>query len=70
MGKTHVIYLDKNHPPGGLKRVAEDIRASIRGHVNVKKLYMVPEVPADKQNRIKDYPFSENFLCQLYAWGQ
>mmetsp|Transcript_7299 Transcript_7299/g.10284 ORF Transcript_7299/g.10284 Transcript_7299/m.10284 type:complete len:109 (+) Transcript_7299:2218-2544(+) len=32
---------------------------------------MVPTAPpADKPNRINGFPFSENFVTQIYAWGQ
>ena len=61
-GKNHVIFLDKNHPVNGLKRIVDDIKRYLKGNFNVKKLYMVPD-RGDKPSRIADLPFSENFLC-------
>ena len=59
-----MIFLDKNHPANGLKRVVEDCKAFFHGTVNVKKLYMVPELAsADKPYRLSSkFPFSENFM--------
>ena len=43
--KTHIIFLDKNHPANGLKRVCDDVRKNLAGNVEVRKLYMVPDIP-------------------------
>ena len=58
-----MLFLDKNHPVNGLKRVIEDIRKNIKGNVNIKKLYMIPEMPEGKSSRLSFLPYSENFLC-------
>ena len=71
-GKNHVIFLDKNHPVNGIRRVNEDIRKNFsksRGF-NVRKLYMIPQESTERPSRVKDLPFPENFLFQIYAWGQ
>jgi hypothetical protein len=68
-GKNHVIFLDKNHPVNGIPRVLDDIRKNLRGNIIVKKLYLVPDVSAGKPTRLAEYPFSENFLCQMFSWG-
>ena len=63
-GKNHVIFLDKNHPSNGLKRVIDNIRKGLPGdNVNVKKLYLIPEVPEGSWSRFTQLPFPENFLC-------
>ena len=69
-GSSHVLFLDKNHPVNGIKRAVDDIRKLITGRVNIKKLYMIPEVPADKASRVNFLPYPENFICQFFAWGQ
>ena len=62
-GKNHVIFLDKNHPANGIKRVVEDIRRNFgKSKVNVKKLYLVPENNAATPSRIQGFPFPENFM--------
>ena len=43
-GHTHVVFLDKNHPPnGGIKRALQDIDKFTEkaNGVAVKKLYLV-----------------------------
>lgn len=70
-GQTHVIFLDKNHPANGLKRIVDECKKNLKGNIIVKKLYLIPEdVDSTKRNRVKNMPFSENFVCQLLAWGQ
>lgn len=61
-GKNHVVYLDKNHPSNGLKRVVDDIRKYLKGNVNVKKLFLIPETSSLKPSRVIGLPYSENFL--------
>lgn len=68
--KNHVIFLDKNHPINGIKRAVDDIKKNLKGNIIVKKLYLIPEVPSDKTSRLAELPFSENFIFQMYAWGQ
>ena len=63
-GQTHVIFLDKNHPANGRRRVVDECKKNLKGNIIVKKLYLVPEdVDSSKLNRIKNMPFSENFVC-------
>lgn len=69
LGANHVIFLDKNHPANGIKRAVDDIRKNLKGNVNVKKLFLVPDMPTAKPSRISNLPFSENYICQLYGWG-
>jgi len=58
-----VIFLDKNHPANGLRRVIEDIEKYLKGNVVVKKLYLVPENATDDgASRLHGLPFSENFV--------
>ena len=33
------------------------------GHINVKKLYLIPEIPEGRWSRFTQMPFPENFLC-------
>ena len=63
-GRNHIIFVDKNHPANGVKKIIDDLYKNIRvSNVNLKKLYLVPEQLAGKANRITDYPFSENFIA-------
>ena len=44
LGQTHVIFLDKNHPPNALDRTVNDIIDNVPPGVISKKIYLVPEV--------------------------
>ena len=68
-GNTHVLFLDKNHPPNGLNRVIKDLKDFVRGSgVSVKKLYLVPDCPKGSVPGFE--AFSDRFLTQIYSWGQ
>ena len=69
-GATHVIFLDKNHPnERGIGAAIKDINSNFNSKsVALKKLFLIPELSVT--NQYNDYPFSENFLAQIYAWGQ
>ena len=59
-----MIFLDKNHPANGLKRIVDECKKNLKGNIIVKKLYLIPEdVDSTKRNRVKNMPFSENFVC-------
>jgi hypothetical protein len=49
----------------------EDIDASIGnggGECIVKKLYLIPKL--HEAHKFGSFPFSINFLTQVFAWGQ
>ena len=66
----HVIFLDKNHPnQAGVAKAIKEIEHSFSSNsVTLKKVFLIPELT--EENQFEDYPFSQNFLAQVYAWAQ
>lgn len=46
----------------GIKRAVDDIKKNLKGNVTVKKLFLVPDMPAGKTG-LANLPFSENYIC-------
>lgn len=59
-GNTHVIFVDKNHPPNGMKNTLNDIFDSIPADVDFKVCYMVPDMTG--QELVDGYPLSAQFM--------
>lgn len=73
-GHTHVIFMDKNHPPNNISRVSKDIEVLAKNagrNTYVRALYLVPEGPKNKNAYLYDYPeYSEKYVAQVFGWAQ
>jgi len=66
--KTHVIFMDKNHPSNALDRLVGDIVDNTPNGVNLKKVYLTPA--QNPMTTMKGYPFSASFMLQCMLRGQ
>jgi hypothetical protein len=41
-GPTHVIFIDKNHPSNGLRKVVSDVNKHMPSNVVRKLVYLIP----------------------------
>jgi len=55
-GATHVIFVDKNHPPNQMKNSLNDIFDSVPADIDFKVCYMVPDMTG--QELFEGYPLS------------
>lgn len=63
-GHTHVIFVDKNHPPNGMKNTLNDIFDCIPADTDFKVCYMVPDMTG--QELADGYPLSEQFMLTCF----
>ena len=65
--QIHVVYLDKNHPPGdGINSATSFIDEFMPKHIEYTKLYLLPEI---KNENIPGLPFSAEFYAQVFSNG-
>lgn len=60
---AHIIFVDKNHPPNGIKNTARQIQENLREGTQLTTLYLIPE---GKEDTLPNYPFSANFFLQCF----
>ena len=60
-----VIYLDKNHhPKDGVKPVVQAIDKYMPSNVVYTKVFLIPKIEKPK---MKDLPFSYEYMAQVFA---
>mmetsp|Transcript_17475 Transcript_17475/g.12493 ORF Transcript_17475/g.12493 Transcript_17475/m.12493 type:complete len:197 (-) Transcript_17475:1214-1804(-) len=59
-GQTHVIFVDKNHPPNGMKNSLNDIFDSMPADTDYRVCYLVPDMTG--QDLLNGYPISAEFI--------